>query len=293
MRTFAAMLLSIVFSINAWSCDVCGCAGMIMGFGDLSLYPQNRIGISYLSRTFKSSLGSNDYFTQLDVNGRYVISSRWSVQASIPYLWGLKSSMENDPVLIHGLGDASVKVDLIAYYSGSETASRKLIFSTGVFMPTGRFEDRSGSTLPQNFQIGSASWDYLLESRYQMNKGNWVALLQGQYVINTLNREAYKFGNQTGVQLTTAYKFGFSKWALVPLTSLGWENFDRDVNSRGYYQYGTGGQGLILMAGAQVKTKNWLLSVRGGSTLFNGRGNYSPGPQMALSLNYLINNSKK
>ena len=293
MRIFALMFLSIAFSINAWSCDVCGCAGMMMGFGDLSLYPQNRIGISYLSRTFNSSRGSRDNFIQIDLNGRYVISSRWSVRASIPYLVGSKSSTENDPVLISGMGDASVRADFIAYYSGSESKSTKLTLSSGIFLPTGKFEDRNGSLLPQNFQLGSASWDYLFESRYQVSVNNWVGLLQGQYVVNTLNREAYKFGNQAGAQLTAAYKFGFSKWALVPLASLSWENFDRDVNSRGYYQYGTGGEGLSFMGGTQIKTKSWLWSFRAGGNLITNQGNYRPGPQVALSVNYLFNNSKK
>ncbi len=292
MKTFVTVLLSIVFLAKARSCDVCGCAGMMMGFGDLSLYPQNTLGISYLSRTFNSSLGSSDHFTQLELSGRYVLNPRWSVRAALPYIWGLKSSSESNPILISGLGDASVKASYVAYYSGTESSSRKWTVGGGVFLPTGRFEDRESSLLPQNFQLGSASWDYVFESRYQLSEGDWVGLLQTQYVVNTLNREAYKFGNQSGVQLTVAHKFGFSKWAVVPLASLAWEYFARDVNSRGYYQYGTGGQGLSFMAGAQVKTKSWLWSIRAGSNLVTNQGNYRPGPQVAISVNYLISNSK-
>ncbi len=293
MKTFWATLLSVAVIPMAWCCDVCGCAGMMTGFGDLSLYPQNTIGLSYLSRSFESSLGNRDHFTQLDISGRYVISPRWSVQATLPYLWGVRTRNEEDPTLISGLGDASIGTRFTALYSGSEESSRRLTLGAGVFLPTGRFEDRFGSLIPQNFQLGSGSWDYLLEGRYLHSEGDWVGMLEGRYVINTLNREAYKFGNQLGVQLTLAHKLGFKKWALVPLLSVAWEHFKRDINSRGYYQYGTGGEAFTASTGLQIKTASWLCSLRGGTNLTNGSGNYRPGPQLNFSVNYLFNSTKK
>ena len=293
MKIYTTVLLGMVLTTKAWSCDVCGCAGMMMGFGDLSLYPQNKIGVSYLSRTFYSALGNSDHFTQIEINGRYVISPRWSLKASIPYLLGVKQGLENGSFTISGIGDAQAKASYIAYYGGNESSNRKLTFSGGIFLPTGKFEDHSDRMLPQNFQLGSASWDYLLEGQYQLGEGNWVGMLQAQYVINTLNPEAYKFGNQTGAQLTMAHKFGFPKWALVPLVSVSFEHFSKDVNARGYYQYGPGGQSLALIAGAQIKTRNWLWTLRGGTNLMSNQGNYRPGPQVAISTSYLFNTSQK
>ena len=131
--------------------------------------------------------------------------------------------------------------------------------------------------------------DYLFEAEWQVGKGNWVGLVQGRYLVNTLNTDAYKFGNQAGLQFTAAYKIERTKIALVPLLNFSIEHFDRDVNNRGYYQFGTGGDSFNVLAGLQVKAKDWLWSVRGGTNLSQtGDSEYIPGVQIYLSTSYLF-----
>src|SRR5690606_25291318 len=98
-------------------------------------------------------------------------------------------------------------------------------------LPTAKFENRENSTLNPNFQLGSGSWDYALSSMFQYGYNNWLASIKSQYTVNTYNNVGYKFGNQWATQLTVGYKFGFEKWAVVPLMSLLYEFNDRDVNT--------------------------------------------------------------
>lgn len=290
MKTFWVMGIYIT-SYTAFACDVCGCAGMTTGFGDLSLYHQHTIGVSWFSRHFYGVNGSRDHFNQTEWSGRYIMDPRWSVRIALPYVWGGRESMETDAYTLNGMGDASLRLKHVLFYTGEEARSQKWSITAGLTAPTGQFKDHSATLIPQNFQSGTGSWNYLVESRYQLSRGDWVGVLQAQYRVNTVNPEAYKFGNQSGAQFTLAHKTGFQRWALVPMVSLAWEHFERDVNDRGFYQYGTGGQSFNVLAGTQVKFRNWLWSLRGGTNIISGGGNYRPGPQFFISTQYLFTNA--
>ena len=287
MKKIFWVILSIT-SINAYACDVCGCAGMSIGFGDLSFYNQHKIGIGYSLRQFNSVFTTKDYFSQIDINGTYVINDKWSVSALLPYLIAQRQGTEGMDEL-SGLGDATIRVNYNLFRFAKGKKSQKLNFNIGLNLPTGKFEDRDETLIPQNFQIGSASLDYLFESTYQIAYGNWVGILQARYLVNTLNTKAYKFGNQAGFQAIAAYKIPFKSMALVPLVNFSYEHFERDINSRSFYQFGTGGKSYGLLGGLQLKLKNWLWTVRAGTNLSqSGSADYVPGLQFYLTTNYLF-----
>ncbi len=280
----AGVLLS---SFSALACDVCGCASMGFGFDDLSGTSRNAISLRYGLRQFNSSALS-DYYHQAELSGIYSLNSKWQLKASLPYLM-VNRDAENAANL-SGISDATLTVRYTPFYKMADKSIQSLIVGAGVNMPTGTFQDRENSLLSPNFQTGSASWDILLESRYSLYLKKWRVAAQAAYLINNENKYGYTFGDQFLSQLSLGYGIELkSKSSIIPAVEVSYEHFNKDVNSRGYYQYGTGGQGLNVGAGISYLAKDWYLTARGGTNIFNeSAGSYKPVMQINLSISYLF-----
>lgn len=284
-KTFLAILM-IAYQ-SSFACDACGCSGMMIGFGNLSFYNQNSLGLRSNFRQFNSE-GIRDSYSLIALNGDYFINERWGLSLNLPYLIATRNTADNLEH-INGLSDISLKARYFIYRSSKNELSSRLNFNVGLNFPTGIFEARENSLLPDNFQIGTGSLDYLFELEYQLIKKNWVTMFKSSYLLNTLNPHAYKFGNQTNVNITGAYKFSLEKVALLPLLNLAYEHFAPDINSRSFYQFGTGGEGVTIMTGLQFKIRKLMLGLQSGTNLYRSQTeNYNPGMQINFSCNYLF-----
>ncbi len=283
-----ALAIFLVASFPTIACDACGCSGMTVGFGDLSFYNQNSLGLRHSFRQFKTGTGISDYIQQIDLNGSYAINSDWSLSLSIPYIYAQRNQAESESN-IYGISDITLKANYFLLRMGDEKKSHRIKLTGGLNLPTGKFENREASLIPQNFQVGTGGLDFQGELEYQFGYKNWVALSQARYLYNSTNPSNYKFGNQASIQLLFAYKIALKKIALVPLMGISYEHFDRDINARDFYQYGTGGESINAQLGVQLKLKDFLFSLRGGGNLRNHtNGDYNPGLQTYFSFNYLF-----
>lgn len=277
-----------IASTPAIACDACGCSGMTVGFGDLSFYNQHSVGLRYSMRQFNTGTGISDYIHQVDVNAGYVLNSKWSFSAIMPYIYAERNQTETQRS-IQGISDITLKASYFLLRLGDEKKSHRLKLSGGLNLPTGKFEDREETLIPQNFQIGTGGLDFQGEIEYLFGFKNWVAMSQARYLYNSKNPSDYKFGNQASIQALVAYKIPLKKMAIVPLAGISFEYFERDINARYFYQYGTGGESINAQVGVQIKIKDWLFSLRGGSNLRNHtNGDYNPGLQGFFSTNYLF-----
>lgn len=287
LRLLACGFLVITFN-QLEACDVCGCSSMSIGLDNLGLSSGHLIGMRYSIRQFNAG-SITDYFHQAEIIGSYQLSKRIRLSASIPYLKAQRQQTEIEDATLSGLGDASLRVRYELIHLKREKSEQQLYISGGLNLPTGVFEDRENSLLAPNFQTGTGSWDYTLGFQYQLKKGQWLWAIQSVYLVNTLNSHAYKFGNQVNTQLVGGRKIELKKAVLMPSLSLAWEHFDRDVNSRGFYQYGTGGDGLNMLAGLSLFSNQWVLHLKGGTNLYNSsNSSYTPGFQGQLSINYQL-----
>lgn len=287
MKNIALAIFWMV-SIPAIACDACGCSGMTVGFGDLSFYNQNSFGISHSFRQFKTGTGISDYIQQVNLKTSYALNTDWSLSLSIPYIHAQRNQSGSES-RIYGISDITLKASYFLLRSGDEKKSHRVKLATGLNLPTGKFDEREASLIPQNFQVGTGGLDFEGELEYQFGFNNWVALSQARYLYNSKNPSDYKFGNQASVQLLIAYKIALKKIALVPLMGISYEHFDRDINSRGFYQFGTGGESLNAQIGFQLKLKDFLFSLRAGGNLKNHtNGDYNPGLQTYFSTTYLF-----
>lgn len=282
---FALLLLS---SLSGSACDACGCASMSFGLGDLSITNRHYIGVRYGLRSFSIN-NITDYYHQYEVNALYSLNSKWQLKLNLPYLMALRHEAETENARLSGLGDATLRVNYIPYYHIAEDNVQSWSLGLGINLPTGHFQNRQNSAVASNFQTGTGSWDFIGESRYQFSTKKWVWAVHAAYLYNTVNAAGYRFGNQVNGQLSAAYKITIKKRTLMPLLSLTYEHFDRDVNERGYYQFNTGADAVSLLAGVNLITQHWYGGVKGGTNIFNrSTASYTPGMQLQISLNYLF-----
>ena len=158
MKKASLLILISILSYSSFACDICGCAGMTVGFGNLSFFNQHQVGVRYSLRQFNSPLGSDDYFHQIDLNGSYVLNDRFILSASLPYLSAQRTSVEVGNTSVAGAGDATVKVTYFPWRYGGEVWSSRLGLNFGLNLPTGNFVDRDGSLVLKTFKLVLVVW---------------------------------------------------------------------------------------------------------------------------------------
>ncbi len=290
MRNYILAALLLLGNLPGKACDACGCAGMGLGLGNWIVTNQHYAGINYSFRQFSTN-NTADRYHQWQATFLYSLNDRWQLKASLPYVFAESNVSNEQSQPLNGLADATVEVKYLLLDHISEKNTHQLQLSVGLNLPTGRFIDREGSLLAQNFQVGTGSWDYQAGLRYQWSAEKWILAVSSLYRVNTLNGYAYKFGNQLINEVNLGYKINRqeSEFALIPILGFSYERFERDVNSRGYYQYNTGSNAAYVITGVSLINADWMITVKGGVDFYNeGLTTYAPGPQFLTSINYLF-----
>ncbi len=260
MQLKKLLLVGILAVSNyAMACDICGCANMSSTLGTMPQFQRNFIGLRWTHNSFTSSAfteyTTTDNFNEYDLYGGYYVHKKVQLMGIIPFVSNNSSSVENN-YTESGVGDVSLLLNYTAFNNldSNKKFTQKLIVGAGVNLPTGKYtsEEELNSNSPSNFQTGTGSVDYMVNTIYTIRYKKWGFITQGSYVFNTTNASDYKFGNQFSVSGSLFYQKEVKKQIFLPSIGLQYENLDRDVNSRNYYQYGTGGNGLYLNVGMQV-----------------------------------------
>ena len=288
MKKYSIALALLVYSATAWSCDVCGCTSMGFGLGNWAVNGQSTVGLRYSLRSFKGP-EYTDHFHQTEVWGIYALSSRFSLMGAVPYLQATRQLAPGQTGSLNGLGDAT----LLANYQFLQTRqgnwAHTASAAAGLNLPTGTFENRENSLLAPNFQTGTGSFDFTVQGQYRLNYLENFLVLQGQYLWNTTNRYDYKFGNQFMANLRLGRAFETEQFKLLIFAGSGFENYARDVNSRNFYQYGTGGQVATTGIGFNFFWQHFWLGAEANTTVWQSlNSNYTPQTQVQINLNYLF-----
>lgn len=289
-----------IFKLGLWglalinlplqACDVCGCGSMGFGMGDWMNQGRSLIKTSYTLRRFESPL-STDRFHQMQLSGIWALENNWQLKLTIPYLYARREALENaSSKSLNSLGDASFSVQKMVWSHMDSNHLHSLYLSAGLQAPTGPFEDRPiESVFAPNFQAGSGSWDFLLTLQYEFSWQKYLLVFQSAHVQNTTNPYQYRFGDQWLNSLKLARQISFNdQLTTMPYLSLDHEYLSRDVNKRGYYQYGTGGEAWFAGLGVQVSTNNWSLGAQYQFRPFPAQGDYQALDQLNVNLSYFL-----
>lgn len=289
-RTFLTLFLWGVASTGAWSCDICGCSSMGMGMSDWGFSDRSAVGLRYAFRSFEAD-GLRDYFYQSELRAAIRLNPKFQLRVQVPVLFAQRK-VEGlaRPAEINGLGDASI---LLAYQLWSKiysSSTHQIRVAAGLNLPTGNFENRPvESLIAPNFQAGTGSWDPLFQGQYQLNHRNWIFLAQFSWLWNQSNSYGYRFGNQYQTMLSAGYIQELESSKLIWLAGLDYEDLRTDINQRGFYQSGTGGQAYFARFGAQWFVGDWWFAVFGQRRVGLGtQQDYRPLESVNVSMNYLF-----
>ncbi len=289
-RSLSGLLVLMLLSIPALACDVCSCGSMAFGAGDWFNQGRSRISLAYNLRSFEAPL-SVDQFHQINTTGIWAFQNNWQLKVGMPYIIAERESNETlESLKISGIGDISLSLQKQIWNHLDNESEHKLYLSAGVQMPTGDFVDRPiESVFSPNFQAGSASWDLLLGLQYEFAWKKMLLVFQSAHLQNTTNRFDYRFGDQWTNSLKIARNIKLQdKVGSLLYLNVDHEYLGRDVNKRGYYQFGTGGSAWFSGVGYQVIWTNWSLGAQFQFRPFPASGHYQALNQLNANLTYFF-----
>jgi hypothetical protein len=266
-----------------YDCDACGCSanGGSMGFS--SVFNNNFVGVRYFNQQYRSKDGIfnnspwiTENFNTVQVWARIPISDKIQISALVPYHFhDRERSTGNEK--IEGLGDITVLAMYTVYQTHQDSTiyTHKFTAGGGFKAPTGKFdiENNKGSVNP-GFQVGTGSWDYLLNAEYVIKRKQFGLSSMLNYTFKTENKKLYQFGNQFNYGSTFFYLYEWKKTAFVPQLGIAGEVYGSNSQYR---------QQVPDSAGDVVFTK-FGFEV--------GRSNFSLGVNAMLPINQNLSNEK-
>ena len=268
------LLVLLISTIKSYGCDLCGCGNGSSFFGIMPQSHRSFVGVRYGIKSFDTHLdipsqSSHELFRKTELWGRFYPAKKLQILAFLPFnnneqkLVALQKTLK-----LNGLGDASI----LANYSivntlMTDSLPRKfdhnLTFGLGTKLPTGRYkynlynDQEVGNP---NFQLGTGSVDFMINSIYTITHKNWGLNTDITYKINTKNSNQYHFGNKFTGNLLLFYSKKSDKSTLMPNVGLSFENAMEDSKNGDLVKL-SGGNVLLGNIGLETYIKKLMFGV--------------------------------
>lgn len=262
-------------TLKAPKCDVCGCGSGGYTLGILPQLHKNFVGFRYRRQSFDSRENhshnggapesSSEMFQTTELWARFYPMRRLQMLVLLPYQFHRRTiSSENAPTRTNGWGDVTVMGNY-NLLSNVDSVYRPLKHNWwiggGMKLPTGqwnRIED--GLTANPNFQLGTGSLDWLLNTIHTIRYANWGMNLDATYRITGQNRNHYQFGNRFSGNATVFYVQKLKSATLMPNAGVYHERFNADRQFGDRVDF-TGGAATFANAGVEGYWKNLAAGV--------------------------------
>ena len=276
MKTKHWLLVSlfvIASAVDGLACDVCGCSLGSNYFGILPQFDKHFIGIRWHYSAFSARMDhdsrfleneySNDSYHQVEVWGRFYLTSRLQAFVSIPYRINYMRG-SHQQVTASGLGDISLLANYTLINTGEDVGNpwrHTLLAGGGIKLPTGDYRQQDqGELVNPNFQLGTGSTDFVLNVVYTVRYQNVGLTLGTTRQFNTRNPKDYRFGSQWNASAQLFYWRQMKAWSLLPHIGTYYETAAMHTD-RGIRQVNTGGEVLFTQAGLDSYYRNITLGV--------------------------------
>lgn len=279
MKVIFTALLCLCLGASAIACDVCGCTAGSPAFGTMPQLTKSFIGLRYQYRHYTvfhpsgmlpySPPPANDYFTAVDLWGRFFVSKRWLVMAQLPFSFYHRVE-ENDNLQVNGLGDVSLSAGYMVINTGDSMRlpiKQTLQLTGGVKLPTGRNKIPSSETrINPNMMPGSGSVDFVAGLFYSIRYKKFGFATDVSARINTRNPNNYWFGNRFAANGRVFMWLKAKKLSVLPSIGAMYELATNDYNN-GSRILESGGTGVWGHLGVELYYKRWGLQVWGNMPL--------------------------
>jgi hypothetical protein len=305
MKKYYLTLLLAVFSFHIiMACDVCGVAGT-NSLGILPGFKKHFVAVRWNERSFLSkhspsiseagtysATKSKEHFNTLDVWGRFYLHKRVQLFAFVPFSVNTKIDDAFGTDRFIGLSDISLVTNYVIINTGDslkQKVKHNLLVGGGIKLPTGKYgrKGEAGIMIP-NMQIGTGSFDFLLNTVYNMRVKSYGINYDFNYRINTANRKQYLFGNKFNTSVRGFYWHNIQKSVLMPNAGLYFEHMKDFKN--GSERVFTGGYSLMATAGMDVYIRNFGIGFNFMQPLKNNfaQGYVKPLQRYTINLSYLF-----
>jgi len=254
--------------VHSFACDICGCSVGGMYIGILPQFQNHFVGVRYHFRTFDSYHTVNntpavsyDQFHTVDVWGRFYPHKRVQLMAFVPI--NIFSKEENNKFTQSaGIGDIQILANYIAYQTPDTAITywkHNLMAGGGLKAPTGDFNIYQNDTLINpNLQLGSGSWDFLLNAMYTIRYKKFGLNLEGNARFNTTNTHGFRFGHRFSGAMRFFFWTKYKSTSFVPQIGLIADYGIRDTE-KGLMRLQSGGLTLSAQAGIDFYIKRFVI----------------------------------
>jgi hypothetical protein len=295
------ILLGIVGMAQVvFACDICGCANpMIFGLNDFE--NQSYIGLKHQLRSYQTTHPaifnlpcevSNERFYSVDILAKWAFKKNWNVAVHLPYRLNRQIG-KIDTLKVKGWSD----VALFLGYSYSilhERSKSTYAINGGVKFPTGKYQ--KNSTILRNMQVGTGSFDFLIQASYSCEMNRFKSQIQPQYLIKTSNSEGFKFGNVSS-WISTSWISILRKSNPLKLIVRGeFYDFQKDITKfKSVAETYNSGKILAIGGGIQWSFKKWSAQAISTHPVFQtiGKGNIKQLTSLQIAVAYSFKNEKK
>lgn len=265
------LLLFLLFaSYTTWGCDLCGCSNSNSFFGLMPASNRVFLGVRYRTQSFDSHIGSSylashEHFQSTEIWGRFYPIKNIQILGFLPYNMHSQQT-STQKFQITGLGDPSFLIQYNLINTLLDTTYRELnhnlLVGAGLKLPIGKFRYDTANpseVANANFQLGTGSFDFTIQSTYGIRYQAWGLNFDGQLKLNGTNPMEYKFGNRISGATTLFYAYGRGhRITLMPYVSMYTEYSTHD-KSQGQVNTRTGGSISLAGIGIECTSRKIML----------------------------------
>lgn len=268
------ILIFLFFQKELYACDVCGGA---MSLNYNSLMPNinsHYLGLRYRNVNFTSfhtntNSKAFDLIQSIEGVGKYKLSNKLNVNASIPILMIDREEAQKAPTKLTSIGDIQLTMNAIVINNEDEIRKLKhqLQFTLGIKLPTGPYQLIDNyNTVYAAMQPGTGSIDFLSGMSYTIRFQNFGAMADLNARWNTSNPNEYQFGNRYASGLKLFYWQTLKNWNLIPNVGILYEKMEKDRHPTDLIQQ-TGGHLFFTNFGVDLFYKKTALNILYGLPL--------------------------
>ncbi len=304
MKRILTVVIFATTFISVKACDICGC-----GVGNFNpyLFPhlsKNFFSLGWQHNAYHTHFMENgemmhnkEYYNTLSLAAQFSPVKNLRLMAVIPFQFNRQTGMEGHKSL-NRPGD----VFLLANYKLIDQSACKkkmalrqsLLAGGGIKFATGDYHFDEGDEKEvgnSNFQAGTGSTDYLLNTYYSLRYGRWSFSTGIHYKINGTNKDGYRFGNRLMTLTQVKFVKELTSISLVPNAGIQTEKMAEDkqdgITVDGHR---TGGFNTRALLGIDINTRTFALGISYAAPLQQrlAAGQIVARPGFAFHLSYSL-----
>lgn len=293
------LTVTVVLALQGAACDVCGGANPSSSMGFMPGNAYHFIGLrsnykrycsQHISLVTGNSTFSTEYFSSMEITGKYQLSTRWQVVGTLPYSFAAQKQL-GSITQQNGIGDASALVlyTPLLRLDSLGNISTQLNVGGGLKLPTGKYARDAHET--SNMYPGSGAVAITIAANYLHQFKKQGIQLEASNTYRFENSAGYQFGNALAFSGNYFVKLTHRSSTWRPFVGIQINAFGKDrINGSINSESVNNGRYIGGKLGVNYIHSNWFVSLFGELPIYQNLGGNTvkQQEQVSLSIHYLI-----